>query len=365
MCGTTSSEDEKTKSNESDSFKFAVTLLAAFGTIIYTTYTYLQNNPLDIYWYVFVCGLLCVGVVCVFGLLLYIFIKAFLMEEYNGKQRGLEKLASSIYSITLLTSTRLLLFVVVAFALVYIEKFQSVLCVAVVVIGVLFIVLLCLHLIKDKPKWKITLLASTSLVLFILLAFTWAYIEKFQSTLCVGVVAIVVLFIVLLCLPLIQDKLKGKERFWWFVTVAITLILGAIIWHLLFGPVLISPLQGHITVEMDSIYYKDDTQIPVLIHVTGPNTDLSIKLYQEESGHDLILKDNITEYLEPEHNLSKTKSGENLTLLANSLGSGKYNVFINTTNLTIGYYKLICIRQKYTKPYGAKGFYLLNSSQRS
>ena len=309
MCGTTSSEDEKTKSNKSDSFKFAVTLLAAFGTIIYTTYTYLQNNPLDRYWYVFVCGLLCVGVVCVFGLLLYIFIKAFLMEEYNGKQKGLEKLASSIYSITLLTSTSLLLFVVVAFALVYIEKFQSTLCVAVVVIGVLFIVLLCLHLIKDKPKWK--------------------------------------------------------EITWWVVTVAIPLILGALIWHLLFGPVLISPLQGHITVEMDSIYYKDDTQIPVLIHVTGPNTGLSIKLYQEESGHDLILKDNITEYLEPEHNLSKTKSGENLTLLANSLGSGKYNVFINTTNLTIGYYELICIRPEYNKPYGAKGFYLLNSSQRS
>lgn len=301
----------KTKSNESDGFKFAVTLLAASGTIIYTAYTYLQNNPVDIYWYALVCGLICVGVVCVFGLLLYIFIKAYSMEEYTGKKKISEKLAPSLYSMTLLT--------------------------------------------------------SISLLLFILGAFAWTYIKKFQPSFNVAIVVLfIVLFIVLLYLHLMKDKLKWKERKWWAVTVTIALLLGMFIWSPLFDQVLMSPLQGHITVEMDNIYYNDDMQIPVLIHVTGPNTGLSsIKLYQKESGHNPILKDSITEYLEPEHNLSKTKSGENLTLLANSLGSGKYNVFIDTTNLTIGYYELICIRPKYNKPYGAKGFYLLNSSQRS
>ena len=301
MCGATSSEDEKTKSNESDGFKFAVTLLAALGTIIYTTHTYLQNNPVGIYWYAFVCGLISVAAVLVFGLFLYILIKGYLMEKYDVKQKGLEKLAPILYSMTLLT----------------------------------FI----------------------SLLVFILLAFAWAYIEKFQSTPRGVVVIIVVLFIVLLCLQYYKPKR-------WVLKVVLALLLGMLIWSTLFDPVLMSPLQGHITVEMDNIHYKDDMQIPVLIHVTGPNTNLSIKLYQKESGHDLILKDNIID-LEPEHNLFKTKSGENLTLLANSLGSGKYNVFINTTNLTIGYYELVCIRPKYNKSYGVKGFYLLNSSHRS
>lgn len=307
MCGATSSEDEKTKSNESDGFKFAVTLLAASGTIIYTTYTYLQNNPIGIYWYALVCGLICVAAVLAFGLFLYIFIKGYLMEKYNDKQKGLEKLASSLYSITLLTSMILLLFILGAFACAYIKKFHP------------------------------SLVVIADVVFFIVIS------------------SIILIFIVLLYLYFI----KGKR---WAATVVIALLLGMLIWHLLFDPVLISPLQGHITVEVDNIYYKDDMQIPVSIYVTGPNTGLLIKLYQKESGYDPILKDEITEYLEPENNLFKAKSGENLTLLANSLGSGKYNVFINTTDLTIGYYELICIRPKYDK--SSKGFYLLKSSQR-
>ena len=50
---------------------------------------------------------------------------------------------------------------------------------------------------------------------------------------------------------------------------------------------------------------------------------------------------------------------ENLVLVGNALDYGNYNVFINTTNLTAGYYELACLR----KDEHVKGFYILNNNQ--
>ena len=49
----------------------------------------------------------------------------------------------------------------------------------------------------------------------------------------------------------------------------------------------------------------------------------------------------------------------NNSLLGNALGTGKYLVFINTTNLTIGYYKLEVNHWKTTS---GEGFYLIDNT---
>ena len=151
MCETTNSEDEKTQSNESDGFKFAVTLLAALGTIIYTAFTYLQNTAVDIYWYAFICGLISVSVILVFGLLFYVFIRGYLMGVHNAKQEVLERLASRVYYITLSTFMFLLAFILLAFTWAYLKKFQSTPSIWVVV-TVLIIIIFAVYLKKDQLK---------------------------------------------------------------------------------------------------------------------------------------------------------------------------------------------------------------------
>jgi hypothetical protein len=100
-----------------------------------------------------------------------------------------------------------------------------------------------------------------------------------------------------------------------------------------------------------------------LVHVTGPNANLSVFLVKrEESNHTLYEIDNIT--LNPEYPSFNTTSGK--YLFGNTLEKGGYTVFINTTNLNAGYYELRCERQVYEKKtYGARGFYLADSSQPS
>jgi len=114
------------------------------------------------------------------------------------------------------------------------------------------------------------------------------------------------------------------------------------------------------TVEMQSVYYKNDLQIPALIQLTGPNTkNLAIFLFKETSG-------NLSEIA----NISLNKSSLNQEIkynnymLGNELGYGKFNVFINTTNLSTGYYELLIIRDFFSQNMSSsKGFFFFNSSK--
>lgn len=98
-----SSRQKTPTSTKTESFRFAVTLLAALGTILYALYSYLQNSPVSPLWYVFILGVFSVGLILSGGFLFYIVIKAYSIEtQDNPKQRNrLEELASNIYSATL------------------------------------------------------------------------------------------------------------------------------------------------------------------------------------------------------------------------------------------------------------------------
>jgi hypothetical protein len=101
---------EKQQSNETGGFRFAVTLLAAFGTLSYAGYNYLQNTPVDPYRYWFVCRLIAVAVILVLGLLFYILIKGYSMEVHddpdqkkNGKM-GFTLLSGGFLSVRMFIS---------------------------------------------------------------------------------------------------------------------------------------------------------------------------------------------------------------------------------------------------------------------
>lgn len=92
--------------------------------------------------------------------------------------------------------------------------------------------------------------------------------------------------------------------------------------------------------------------------MTGPNTGLVIKLNESDSEHNLFNRDSIE--MKPEHNVEKTINSTYLT--GNALDFGKYMVFINTNNLSEGYYELVGVRPMYDQTGVVKGFYLLNNS---
>lgn len=115
--------------------------------------------------------------------------------------------------------------------------------------------------------------------------------------------------------------------------------------------------KGHIKINMDNIYYKKSAQIPVSIEITGVNDELSIYLRQF--------------FVNKVNPLDKITLGPNLKdeeiagtyLIGNGFYSGIYHIFINTTNMTEGYYELVCKRSIDKFPYG-KNFYLVNNENK-
>jgi len=83
------------KDNEnSDGFNLAITLLVAFGTIIYGAYLYFQTRAIDNNLYVSFVGLITVLLMTSFFLILYIIVKGYSMEAHDPEiRRKLENLA--------------------------------------------------------------------------------------------------------------------------------------------------------------------------------------------------------------------------------------------------------------------------------
>ena len=71
--------------------------------------------------------------------------------------------------------------------------------------------------------------------------------------------------------------------------------------HLFASAIIVSFMPGDVQIDIGNIHYKNDTQIPVLIQVTGPNTGLSIELLKEQSNN--LSRIAYIDYLEPQHNL--------------------------------------------------------------
>jgi len=119
------------------------------------------------------------------------------------------------------------------------------------------------------------------------------------------------------------------------------------------------PLQGHNTIIMENVYHKNDIQIPITIQITGPKTDLTINLSKKNSDLKLIQIDTL-QTINPDHNPDKITSSVHSILTGNALNDGEYNIFINTTNLTTGYYELTCSRNT-LKSYSVNSFYILDT----
>ena len=288
---------------ETGGFEFALTLLAIFGSFLYAIYNYLQNTAVDpeIYGYIVtaIASLISSASLIIF----YIFIKGYSLEVQDVKlKKYLRNTASIMYSMS--------------FIILYITLIK---------IG-----------IDAFIFFTSDALILTIIQLFIILLFSIIIIYFFRR------------------------HLDTISKIWNFKCIVsfglLTILIFAPFIHFFYA----FPLN-EITVDMESITFKNDPLIPVLIQVTGKNTGYYINLSNENSKHNLILVESIK--LEQRHNSVGPVSGLNYILLGNALENGRYTVFIETTRLNEGYYELMIANLQNDIKF-IKSFYLLNESKK-
>ena len=319
--------------NNSDTrgLEFAITLIAAFGSIAYAIYAYFQANPVDSLVFSLVRILIPGFLILPIGLILYVIIKGYSIE-CNHECRKLDKLLSwyykSLFFMSILVLLLLLLFILLA------------------VIMSLFVLLTAVLLVLSRYIDNSFYLIAIFLIVLIIICIKYDLIKH-----------------------VIEFGTNLKKFIAHFIAqnvgVAILLAVGLIFWMFLY-PYAPYILQGHITVDMESVYYKSDEQIPVLIQVTGPDTVLSVRLSnitKDNNLNQIAFIEKLDPYSNPIAFIEKLKPHSNQkiehdeSIMGYSLSSGKYIVFINTTKLPTGYYNLECKRTMYEVS-DAKGFYL-------
>lgn len=277
-----------TDAENPDSFKFAITFLAAVGTILYAVYNYFQIKSIHISWFSYVMDFTTILLVSSFFIMAYILLKGITIEVKDPqKVIILNKIAKDVY--------------IMAFLM-----------------GILFLVSPGINFISVRFQ---TSNPYKNIFTFFLVA-----------------------LITLLILPKFYKNWKKR---------CLTFFILFIIIFIVLEPPISVLFQGNININMDNIYSKNISTIPVSIELTGVNDELSIYL-NKNYANNLTQIDNIT--LGPNHK-DKNIYGDNLTLYGNGFYSGKYHIFINTTNMTEGYYELVISRSIDKWPYG-KSFYL-------
>lgn len=297
------------ENDESGGFKFAIALLTAFGTIVFVSYNYFQNNAVSNNLYAIIVGVITALLTSSILLIAYIFVKGYSIEVQSPAKKTWENFALYIYTVTFQVGAMVLLLIIGIFLL-----------------------------ISTLPYWAITITVYLLVVIF-----SYLFFDKLKSN-----------FLKFLD-RLKLDRLKLSSEEGEKITIIFIILIVLSVWGSQYIPML-GYMQGHVTIEMNNIYYKNGEPIPLSIEVTGRNGKTSIELYQLNLTNPIA-----TLELETEHNSSKNLNRENSTLIGNAFFSGKYYVFINTTELREGYYELVYTRPRDGYKYG-KSFYLLNAS---
>ena len=317
--------------DENGGYKFAIAFLAASGSIFYATYNYLQNTPIREESF----GSLCFALVCmlisIICFLISILIKGYLMDTKNDDiTKILNKSAQVVYNSALVFFAISLIIYICIFLGISAYRFFAALLQEV---GIVFIVVFCVSLFLS--------IITISLVYALVVYYrgehrSWSH------------------FFHLFSIPVVKNV--GVHR------IGLGIIVVAVLFY---GVVSYTPLHGHVTMDMESIYYKNNTPIPVSIQVTGPNTEIFVALYTKNSSNSSALV-SVLVGMAPDlsDDVLKRKLHSNEVSVGSYMGNGKYCVFINTTNLPAGYYELICLRKYFWKETcEGKSFYLVNKNQ--
>lgn len=343
--------DEK----KTDGFKFAVSTITALLTFSYVLYKYIQNTAINVDLYIFAVYIISATIIASVFFILYLLIKGFSLEIRNpNKRKNLDEFASDIYLASFFISIMTLLSMFILFLAVNTEdpnmNLINFIYVVIILGGTFFY---CKFTFRNHPQQR---------------RLEYAYDVPSQKNHLAWLYSLKAWIANWIKTNIVNPRNKFIQQhplIFSFISKIIPVdnspkssVFMMILSFTFFYCILLSLMipffmQGYVTVDMENIYYKNDTQIPISIKVTGPNNGIFIKLYNVSGEYNLTQIDSIE--LKLKHNSNKIEFGKNSFLIGNSLNNGNYNVFINTTNMTGGYYELACLRNSEH----VKGFYLL------
>ncbi len=379
-----------TDNENSDGFNFIITLLVAFGTIIYGAYSYFQTRAIDNNLYVISIGVISVLIITSLFLIAYIIVKGYSMEAKDPEKINLEKIASNIHLLAFWAGTTTLLFVGVTFYLFITQPNRDI---AILIIYIFYLetfilALVYLSLVRTYLfTWdEIPGNSDRRLIEFLSQNFRidWvkkAHIEKLYNDTVIKVSTEYNFLSLSLNsqitkaylkiddgttdefiirkrhgkLNIYKRQLYSKET----LIFIIMLIVFVIAWAVTYTSML-NYMNGQVTIDLAGNNYKK-SPIIVSIGVTGRNSESTIYL-NNISENKLNQIDKIT--LGPGHK-DENISGINKVLVGNAYDFGKYYLFIDTNNpnMTVGYYELVYSRPIDGYKYG-KSFYLTNASEK-
>ncbi|MCD4806272.1 MAG: hypothetical protein K8R13_01610 [Methanococcoides sp.] len=317
-----------------EGFKFAVIAMTAVVAALIKVYEIIQNTAVELMTYIFLNFLITFLSFVFILFFFYIIIKGLSMESLNiGHKENLNKLASEIYKLTFILITLMIVLTILTI-LRYTFNYTNIISNILFLFSLLVTYTIYLYIDRNN-KFQRALLCINyikhSKIRKSIKNFNTKYPKWFRIMVSIA--------------PSPNDAVKILYSFliFWFC-------LG-FLFILYFLPYVL--LMGNVNIEMENQYYKNETFIPVSIKETGLITDQTIELSQAvDLDYDLNQIDKIT--LKTKNNLNKIESGKNSTLIGVALGHGNYNVFINTSNLTNGFYVLAVSGYKEC----IKGFYI-------
>lgn len=286
------------KDSKSDgSFMFAISLIVASFTILYKTYIYVCNNLIIGPTYFIIIISFIIILVIFASMSLFILMKAISLEVKSPKsKKKLEIYATGYYLIGFLLGTFYLLLLFISCSL-----------------KVVFDIVISLLNIPNISYKLLLAYIIISMILFVIITIIFS---KSSNQVIEPLSAII------------------KEIHSYKAVLVLTLIF--------FVPLFYMP-NNYVTIEVDDIYSDKSEQIPIDITVTGVQYDyVTVNLSKADVKDNLKLIDSIN--MKTNSDPNKVISSE--YLIGSNLELGRYKFYINSTNLSEGYYELSVTTKK-------------------
>jgi hypothetical protein len=392
MNGETGEQIKDLMENKSEGFKFAVAIIIAFSTVGYHTYEYIKTNPITQMDSYLITFLLLLSVEIILLLLVYLTVKGLSFETYEPVfKRRLEIISSDLYSFTLEISVLILVLSVFPgtyFAILFIdEAIQLKIGLFIILFVWIFVMLNVLMInydIKETFRWKtlritgkigeiiakikldkesncLSTFYALCLVTLICPFYTYSimYILKrnnfsFINDCIIDEAVLCLLLFITYYFAKIRRYLSGNSPTLLFKDennysksnirsknnqkyadklakiFCFLIVLGFI------GSAYSYVVDGDIKVTMDDVNNNNITHMPIQIVTTGLSSNMTINLTQINIQGDESILDSIE--VHPIRGVNELIFAKYLQ--SSTLDYGKYKVFIDTTNLTQGYYSL-------------------------
>jgi len=280
--------------NESDDkLKIVLSLTVLLGTLLYSTYNFIQTTPLNALYYSFTTDLVLIGILLLMCFTLYLALLALSLEiKTEYKVSMIENFASHIYRFSII----LFVVFVIGYCFVYLQQYFL------------------------EPN---TLFGY---VFYIFSLFLTGFIFLGLPVLILGFLYDIHVW------DIICKKEKVDIKTLFFITLITVSVLVAISASVEGTNVIKTAdiMNGDLNFDIGDVYYIDKEPIYFSVQITGQNTPLSVKINQTNSNNtESIIDDSKGEY----HYFGEY-------LYVNEAKTGMYEIFIHKNNFTTGFYTI-------------------------